>query len=523
MNVKMFAEEPPRVMFRAECGRILSSEKLTYCEKCMEVYSNTRCRKDPAILFDPLKVETIMSGPKFNHGKNANEKVCPICMLILKDVDFKVEQKAFHYLQCKYCLWNTLNHNFIHDSGTLYKFANSLYKRHKQERENELNTAVDYIRQKFNLSNKVLALKEQKAERAQGRATYNVLGAESKTKQVWTTAKLYALLENLQKSSLGEEAVQRDSSKLNSHSRLFPRDSTESESKQKSDVDEDKDEKSDCKSKSSDSDSSDAEKDETAETSKPESRAESGLSPTKLGSGAVSLSAADAEVEGFVSKVFVDNPFLFSSEKSTDFDSIDDFIANSKSQNINSNIFEQSPTKVFRGPESYISIHSVLIPQNNKFCPKPDCKNGLVYYDKGSDSFAIKYSTEFSKYFPTLKMHSTEANIPSGFNTITLSMRNKTKYSQKLLFKVPESKLSAYRFKDGEKEYEYLLSASENDGGKMVTNLTLEVAKHHHEDVTLQVEVNLIMEGAEALTVKTEMILQFGDEEDIKRILDKYK
>ena len=80
-----------------------------------------------------------------------------------------------------------------------------------------------------------------------------------------------------------------------------------------------------------------------------------------------------------------------------------------------------------------------------------------------------------------------------------------------------------YQFKDGEKEYEYLLTASENDGGKMVTNLTLEVAKHYYEDVNILVEVNLIMEGAEALTVKTEMILQFGDEDDVKRTLEKYK
>ena len=485
----------------------------------MDVYSNTRCRKDPASLFDPLKVEVIISGPKFNHGKNSNEKVCPICMLILKDTDFKVDQKAYHYLQCKYCLWNTLNHNFIHDSATLYKFANSLYKRHKQERENELNTAVDYIRQKFNLSNKALALKEQKSERAQGRATYNVLGVETKAKEVWTTAKLYALFDSLQASSLGDQALERDGSKLTSHSRLFPKDSTAEIKVQEKPQDEEKAEGSDDESKSSDSNSSAGEKDAPAETSKPETV----MSPSKLVASSVPLSAADAEVEGFVSKVFVDNPFLLSTEQPRDFDSIDDFISNSKSQNINSNIFEQLPTKVFRGPESYISIHSVLIPQNNKFCPKPDCKNGLVYYDKGSDSFAIKYSTEFSKYFPTLKMHSAEANTPAGFNSFTVTMRNKTKYSQKLLFRVPEKKLGMYQFKDGEKEYEYLLTASENDGGKMVTNLTLEVAKHYYEDVNILVEVNLIMEGAEALTVKTEMILQFGDEDDVKRTLEKYK
>lgn len=528
LNLRMFTEDAPKVLFKAECGRVLNSEKLTYCEKCMEVYSSTRCRKDPASLFDPYKVEVVISGNKLNFGKNTNEKVCPVCCLILKDSEFSIDKTKYHYLQCKFCLWNTLNYNFINDSPTLYKFANALYKRHQKERETEMGVVMDYIRQKFNLSNKVLALKEQKLERAQGKGVYiNLLGADTKNKEIWTSAKLYAVLEKLRTTSLGSQAIEKDGARLAGHTRLYPSETgTEITSNvvTEEEVIKDKDAKDDGEEEDSGSESSGSKQDETAETSKSDApKTGDPSSPSKNISSMVQSGFLDSEVDVRVNKAFVDNPFLFNSDKSRNFETVEEFIASSKSDNVNSTIFEQLPTKIFRGADSFIPIHSILIPQNNKFCPKSDCRNGMVYYDKGSEAFTIKYSTEFSKYFPTLKIQRAEANNPAGFNSFTVSMRNKTKYSQKLHFRVPDTNASKYRFKGGETEFEFLLSTSETEGGKMSTDLTFEVAHNYTQDIVIPAEVNLIMEGAEALTVKTEMVLQFGDLEEQRHILEKYK
>ena len=202
---------------------------------------------------------------------------------------------------------------------------------------------------------------------------------------------------------------------------------------------------------------------------------------------------------------------------------IDEFLSDYHPQDIKTNIFEQLPTKVYRGYESLIAINSILVPVVNKTCPQDNCKNGLVYYEKGSETFTLKFHSDLSEYIPVITLQRVEkSTVGDNYTTFTFVLRNRSKYNARVIMKPDTQVSSLYKFKGDLQEIDQMLNTNEKEGGQTKTELSLEVRNDYYGNILIFTDINLIMTNAESLVVHFDLILQLGDEESQKYYINRY-
>lgn len=520
--------EYPRFLVRGECGRTLPCENFFYCAKCQKILSKYKAKKDISFYFNPQKIETVAQNTKRSYGKNPDEKICPVCNIVIKDTDYALEiegkKTLISYYKCKFCLWNTMHYNTTFESKGLNKFTTELYRRHKYAREVELAESITYMQEKLRMTNKTIFDAQYRARKARA----SMIGfTTQKTKGPWDMGMLYDKWNNSKNQTLATIVTKEHSRRLKKNSiRIFrssqleeeivedKKDETEDEIKLKEDED-------DKKSESESSDSSDSQeasglpRKEVTEALADYMDSLTG-SPTRLDKDP---NINMEEIEKKVNEIFKDNEPLLTKEY-TQHESIDDFLNDYKPQDIKSNMFEQLPTKTYRGYDSLIAINSLLIPIINKSCPIDSCKNGLVYYETSSESFNMKFHSGLSDYMPIFRLHKV---IPGQeFTTFNFIMRNRTKYSCRVIFKIPEKSSTIYKFKNGALEVDQQLTTSDKEGGSTKAGFEVEVQNGYYGDVVLEVDINLVMHNTENLVVRFEMVLQLGDEDAQKSYLGRY-
>lgn len=519
----------PRFLIRSECGRTLPCENFLYCAKCQKVLSKYKAKKDISFYFNPQKIETVAQNTKRSYGKNPDEKICPVCNIVVKDTDYAMEVEGkkvvASYYKCKYCLWNTFHYNLNFESKGLSKFTTELYRRHKYAREVEIADSINYVQERLKMTNK--SIFDAAYRKSKTRAS--VLGyLEQKDRQSqWDAAMLYSKWNNSKSQTMSNVIEKEHGRRIKKHTiRIFKNAQLEEELPI---IDEKKEEEAkpegEVEKPEEDSESSNSSPSQTEDSDLPtKSIAETLGDYMDSITNSPSRSDKDPninmeEIEKKVGEIFKDNEPLLSKDYKQ-IDSIDDFLNEYKPQDIKSNIFEQLPTKVFKGYESLIAISSTLIPIINKSCPVDTCKNGLVYYETSSESFNMKFHSGLSEYMPILRLHRVQKE--EQITTYNFVMRNRTKYNSRVILKVQESTSSNYRFKNGALEVDQQLSTSDKEGGSTKSNFDLEVTNGFYGDITMDVDINLVMQNTENLVVKLQMILQLGDEEVQKVYVAKY-
>lgn len=514
----------PRFLVRGECGRTLPCENFLYCAKCQKILSKYKAKKDISFYFNPQKIETVAQNTKRSYGKNPDEKICPVCNIVIKDSDYAIDiegkKTLVSFYKCKFCLWNTLHYNLTFESKGINKFTTELYRRHKYAREIELADSISYVQEKLKMTNKSIFDAQFRARKARA----SMIGyLQPKVKGPWDSGMLYEKWNNSKSQTLGVVASKEHSRRIKKNTiRIFRAGQVEEEivedKKEESQIlDDEADKKSETESSKS-SDSNEAAglpKKNITDVLADYIDGVSG-SPTRLDKDP---NINMEEIEKKVNEIFKDNePFI--SKEYTQHESIDDFLNEYKTKDIKSNIFEQLPTKIYNGYDSLIAINSILIPIINKSCPIDTCKNGLVYYETSSESFNMKFHSGLSEYIPIFRLQKVKPG--EEFTSYNFLMRNRTKYSCRVIFKVPEKESTIYKFKNGALEFDQQLTTSDKEGGSTKANFEIEVQNGYFDDITLDVDINLVMQNTENLVVKFQMILQLGDEEAQKIYVSRY-
>ena len=524
----------PRFLIKADAmNRVGPSDNFYYCTKCQEICSVQRSKKDILVLFNPYKIELSTSTitMKGNYGKNANEKICPICNIYIQESEYTTEdaegkKKVVSYFKCRFCLWNTLHFNISLESTLLIKVFSELSKRHKLVREKDLLDTQHYILNDLKNAN-AAAEKEEIRQTKQGAGKNVAAIKDDKTnaKAGWDVHKLYYKFNLNKRENLIDNFKHDQGRRLQKHSvPLFP--PTEEQKAQEEAINQEKkkeDEESDKNSSCSSDSNSKLSGLNNAEITDAIGQLIGNMMDTMPSPDRSNADdpAHKIELEKIVMETFKDAPHLLDNPVKQS-ETLDEFLESYKQQRIFTNIFEQLPTKVFNGYESLIPLDSTLVPVLNKSCAQDHCKNGLFYYDKSSDYFSIKFSSGLYEYIPTLRLLKIQANTPPGYTTYKFNLWNKTKYSARSHYSVPANAGSNYRLKGDSQEIDLMFAANEKDGA---TNLQfeVEVLDTYSGDVALNVESNLFMQDAENLVVKYQLLIQLGDEDAKKSYFIRYK
>lgn len=516
----------PRFMIKGDCGRTMPCENFLFCSKCQKVISKYRAKKDISFYFNPQKLETVAQNTKRSYGKNPDEKICPVCNIVVRDSEYTLEVEGkkvnMSYYKCRYCLWNTLHYNLTFGSKGINKFTTELYRRHKTAREEEMGSAISYTLERLKMTNKAILNMQIRAKNPR----LSLIGIghimENRTKDQWNTEMLYSKWNHSKKQTISEVFLKEHGRRIRRHTvRHIPLVYTEDgENDVQEEVDEKKEDADDKKDSDSSSSSS---KDSQGQGGLPK-RAITDSLADYIDSMTASPSRSDPnlnfkEIDLKVKELFKDNE-LFLTKEVKKCETLDDFLNEYSPQDIKTNIFEQLPTKIFRGYESLIAINSLLIPIINKSCPVETCKNGLVYYETSSESFNMKFHSGLSEYMPILRLGRVTPGDQSAL--YGMIMTNKTKYSCRVLLKIAEDKSAKYRFKDGSLEVDQNLATNEREGGAIKGYFEIDVRKGYFGDIVMGMEVNLVMQNAENLVVKHDLIIQLGDEECQKIYIEKY-
>lgn len=518
----------PKFLVKGECGRTLPCENFLYCAKCQKVISKYKAKKDISFYFNPQKIETVAQNTKRSYGKNPDEKICPVCNIVIKDSEYAVEvegkKSMVSYYKCKFCLWNTMHYNLNFESKGINKFTTELYRAHKLAREIEMSDSVFYVQDRLKMTNRSIFDAQYRATKARA----SMIGVfDSKPKGPWDAGMLYDKWNNSKNQTLSQVFTKEHGRRIRKNTiRIFKSDQIEEEiieDKKDKPAAEDgiKLEENENNSDSEGSSGTDSQEDaglpkRNITNALTDYLDSIGASPTRLDKDP---NINIEEIEKKVKEIFKDNdPFL--TKESTSCETVDDFLNDYKTQDIKTNIFEQLPTKVYKGYESLIAVNSILIPIINKSCPVDTCKNGLVYYETSSESFNMKFHSGLSEYMPILRLHRvTPGDASTNFNFL---MRNRTKYACRVQIRVPESSAANCKFKNGALEVDQQLNTSDKEGGTTKGSFDLEIAKGFYEDVALDVDINLVMHNTENLVVKFQMILQLGDEEAQRSYISRY-
>lgn len=421
------------------------------------------------------------------------------------------------YLKCKYCLWNTLHYNLVFDTKSISKFTTELYRRHKSAREAEMADALSYTQERLKMTNKSIFDAQFRAQKARA----SLVGyTEPKTKSNWDIQKLYSKWINSKSQGLSEIFLKLHGRRIRKKNvRLFPVMMEEEEQIEESQAPAKKVDEED-----SDSDSSSSKGPNPEPELPPDKISETLTDYIDSMTSSPHRNEKDPninleEIEAKVTEIFKDNEPLFSSERK-EADTIDDFLADYKVQDVKLNIFEQLPTKVFKGYESLIAIYSLLIPIINKSCPVENCRNGLVYYETSSESFNMKFNSGLSEFMPIIRLTKVSKNEEKS--VYSFLMRNRTKYNCRIVMRISEVASANYKFKDEALEFDQNLATSDKEGGTTKAAFDLELLPNYYGDIEMSMEINLVMKDAENLVVRHDIIFQLGDEECQKEYLKKY-
>lgn len=524
-------------------------DNFMYCEKCQKVYANSRLKKDIAFYYNPLKLDIATQNMKYNYGKNQNDKLCPICCILLKDTQDGVEEKipgdqspdktgakdkpaVAYYLKCRYCLWSTLHFRANLNGSDHNKFVTELYKRHKFVRDSEVTDSLTYIQERLKMTNKILNYENMAHERAGiGRTLRDPVETKG-VKEAWTPQHALNKWEESKKYTLTDKVMREHGRRIRkttvkaygSEDDQFAKDEVQTPAADKpTDGAKKKDVSSDDES---DQESSNSEEDKKKPGKGKATIADSTLNIIEnLGSPdkGKDPNSNEEEIEKKVKEVFKDNDPLIANEKPKTYDTIDEFIKDFAPVNVNKNLFEQLPTKVFKGFNSLIPMCSLVMPVVNKLCPLESCKAGLVFYEKSSENFSLKFTSDMSKYMPIFRLGKIEPSQNPDWKVFIFVLRNRTKFDSKIHFKMQNLLGEGnYKFKNGTFEEDKMLTASEKDQAQSVCKLEIEVKNSFSGDIVLATEINEILESAESLLVKIDLIIQLGDEETKKSYLAKY-
>ena len=516
------------MLIKAECGRILHSEEFLYCQKCQKVCSTHSANKEITCAFNPNKPEVSnLHAKKFFYAKNPNDKLCPICNLSIKDTDFPSEAAdgtkiMISYLKCRSCLWTNLHQNETFDTFKLAKFCSELYKQHKIVREKDILDAIGFIQEKLSLTNKSLVRTFLKDEQDFGKMLYKATPIpENKLKEIWDETKLAVRTEEQKSKTLAKMFIQRNNHRLvEKTTPLYERkpdpnsaSPLKDEEKKVEIEDTEKKEESDSDSSSDSEKKQTPEKSEIADNNDIES---STRSITNKIAGSGQLTPEDeANVLKKVQEIFKDNKTLFQKHPSTQPETIDEFLSSYKQRDVKINIFEQLPTKVFEGPDSLIAINAFLVPVLAKSCPTQGCKNGLIFYDKGSEFFTLKYSSTLSEFNPIFRISKFETQKLQDYNVLHFTLMNNCKFLCSISLSIEQEDSLNYRFPNEGLTFDHQQESLHKESQFYRIKFELEVRKKFTEDIKIKVRLNQSTQepSNQSHKVDYQLIVRLGSEE----------
>ena len=526
----------PVLLVKTDCGRKVPLTSAYYCTKCCKPCSLQRTVKEIVSVINPNKPEMIaMPGKKFFYGKNQNEKVCPVCNISMRDLEIEVAAapgsgepaKKFHFTKCKHCFWSNLQHTASLDSYAMNKLCVELYKAHKTSRENEIAEACALYLDRLSMTNKVLLKLSVHNEQSALKLMYknNMLLNDAKPKDVWDSS-AFQLKTRRQKTTTLADLFLADYGKrlADKTVKLFrdpppqlqqPADedgaAVEKTPEQKKDADEDEE---------SDSGSEQSQGAGPAEASPLATSEFAEQSPSQrlLGS---EQKVNEQEVQNRVQEVYRDNEPLFA-ESGVSAGSLEEFLSGYRAQDLKMNLFEQLPTKVFRGNESLIPLNSSLQAITSKYCSSSGCKNGLVFISKELDSFKYSFNSSLAVFVPFLRVAAVHKTLAPGFNSFAFNVIAKDQNPATFKLLVAEQHLQRFRFAGGLASFEAKFNAPQEPGSRAVNRakFVLEVERGYRGEVRLETAIKTVHLGLD-VQVDFPLLLDLGDEEAQRAYLDK--
>lgn len=537
----------PRFLIKDQHGMTAPCDNFYYCTTCQEICSVQRAKKEINILYNPYKVElsTQAGALKANYGKNPNEKLCPICNIYIQEAEYATEGKegpdgkpekvVVFYYKCRFCLWNTLHFNIHLEKTNLVRLASELSKRHKLVREQETTDSLMYIMSGLKMTNQALEQEEHRHSKQMSKTIAfgsSLNTKDDKNKNVWDVHQLYSKFNMNKTRTLGDDFKHDHGRRINKFSSLLYQ-KTEEQPNPVSPGGKNTNPETPTKDENTEDNKNDVSNfiEDDSNMSVLGNKQITDTIGQMIGNMMDTMPSPEksthedpvnkAEVERNVIQIFKDGRRIMDSEADA-ANNMDTFLTSYKQQRIFTNIFEQLPTKVYDGYESLIPLDSTLVPIINKSCATDLCKNGLIYYDKGSEAFTLKFHCELSEYIPVLRLSKIRVNTPPDYSTFRFTLWNKSKYNTRVHYTLPQDSSQMYRFADNQKEFDHMLVTSEKDG-ETSTLFDIEVLNSYAGDILLNVESHLFMQGTDNLMVRYQMIFQLGDEEAKKSYFSRYR
>ncbi len=520
----------PLLLVKTECGRKVPLTAAYYCTKCNKPCSLQRTTKEIVSVINPNKPEmTSLPGKKFFYGKNQNEKVCPVCNIGMRDMEIEVApapgstdpREKFHFTKCKHCFWSNVHHTSGLNSYAMNKLCIELYKAHKTSREEEIAEACTLYMDRLSMTNKALMKLSLHNEQSALKLMYknNMLLNEAKPKDHWdfsafqekTVQQKATTLADLFLDTYGKRLADktvklfRDSPKEQPAAEQPPAEAEKTpEPKKKEDASDD------------DSDSSSQKSQEPAQTSA-SGLADQSPSQRLLGS---EQKVNEEEILRRIQEIYRDNDALLGGPASPAA-SLDEFLASYKPQDLKVNLFENLPTKVFRGNDSLIPLNSSLFPITNKFCMDRSCKNGLVFIDKVLDNFKYNFNSSLAVFVPFVRVSAIHKSLVAGWTSFFFSLIAKDQNPSSIKLLIRDADLPSYRFAGGLASFEARFnSPQEGAPGVTRSKFVLEVVRGFAREVRIDAAIQTVHQGL-GVQVDFPLIVDLGDEDAQQVYLDR--
>jgi hypothetical protein len=473
---------------------------------------------------------TAMPGKKFFYGKNQNEKVCPVCNISTRDLEIEVAappgsnepSKKFHFTKCKHCFWSNVHHTSSLESYAMNKLCIELYKAHKTSRENEIAEACVLYMDRLSMTNKALMKLSLHNEQSAFKLMYknNMLLNEAKTKDTWDSSALQQKTELQKNTNLSDLFLETYGKRLSEKTVKLYRQAPEAQAADGAQVEKTPEPKKKDGAEDEDSDSSSQKSQEEPSPATASAVAEQSPSQRLLGS---EQKVNEQEIQTRIKEIYRDNEDLFSSEEKPAAATMEEFLGSYRPQDLKMNLFENLPTKVFRGNESLIPLNSSLYPITNKFCMTKNCRNGLVFIDKILDNFKYTFNSSLAVFVPFIRIGSIQKTLAPGFNSFFFNVIAKDQNPSSFKLQAAEESLESYRFAGGLAGFEIKFNTPLENGGPAVNRakFVLEVARGFCKEVRLAACIRTVQQG-QAVQVDFPLIVELGDEETQRVYLDKF-
>lgn len=523
----------PLLLVKTDCGRKVPLTAAYYCTKCSKACSLQRTVKEIVSVINPNKPEmTAMPGKKFFYGKNQNEKVCPVCNISTRDMEIEVAaapgsgetSKKFHFTKCKHCFWSNLHHTAAFDSYAMNKLCVELYKAHKTSRENEIAEACALYMDRLSMTNKALMKLSLHNEQSALKLMYknNMLLNEAKPKDTWDYTAFMQKTQLQKATSLADLFLADYGKRIAAKTvKLFREPPQEQPAGENAAVEKTPEQKKKEEQADDDSDSSSQGSQGQGEPSPVASSGLAEQSPSQrlLGS---EQKVNEQEVQNRIQEIYRDNEPLFAEASASAAATLEDFLASYRPQDLKMNLFEQLPTKVYRGNESLIPLNSSLQPITNKYCMTKGCRNGLVFIDKALDNFKYNFNSSLAVFVPFLRISAVHKTLTPGFNSCFFSVVAKDQNPSCFKLLIDESDLHSFRFAGGLATFEVRFNSPQETKSPAINRgkFVLEVARGLCKEVRLGVAIQTVHQGLE-VQVDFPLLLDLGDEEAQRAYLDK--